>query len=165
MAYSNWSVVFGEQPSAAKWNILGTNDAHFYSFLGDNLAWQSWTPTWTNFTVGSATVTGRYTSIGKLVALTLNVILSGSTMGTGPTFSLPVTAQASTAFIIGHTRYLDTGTANFSGFAALASTTTAILVAIGTGGATASDASVTSTVPHTWANTDVIRVTGIYEAA
>lgn len=29
MAYTSWSVVFGEQPSAAKWNILGTNDAYF----------------------------------------------------------------------------------------------------------------------------------------
>lgn len=29
MAYQSWSVVFGEQPSAAKWNILGTNDASF----------------------------------------------------------------------------------------------------------------------------------------
>jgi hypothetical protein len=29
MAYAVWSVVFGEQPSAAKWNILGTNDADF----------------------------------------------------------------------------------------------------------------------------------------
>ena len=29
MGYSAWSVVFGEQPSAAKWNILGSNDAAF----------------------------------------------------------------------------------------------------------------------------------------
>lgn len=29
MSYTAWSVVFGEQPSAAKWNILGTNDAGF----------------------------------------------------------------------------------------------------------------------------------------
>jgi hypothetical protein len=29
MAYTAWSVVFGEQPSASKWNILGTNDAGF----------------------------------------------------------------------------------------------------------------------------------------
>ena len=29
MAYASWSVVFGEQPSTAKWNILGTNDAGF----------------------------------------------------------------------------------------------------------------------------------------
>ena len=34
MAYASWSVVFGEQPSAAKWNILGTNDAHFDDLIG-----------------------------------------------------------------------------------------------------------------------------------
>lgn len=36
MAYSSWSVVFGEQPSAAKWNILGTNDAHFNDLIGSS---------------------------------------------------------------------------------------------------------------------------------
>lgn len=34
MAYASWSVVFGEQPSAAKWNILGTNDSTFNTLLG-----------------------------------------------------------------------------------------------------------------------------------
>lgn len=34
MAYTAWSVVFGEQPSAAKWNILGTNDASFNDGTG-----------------------------------------------------------------------------------------------------------------------------------
>lgn len=34
MPYSSWSVVFGEQPSAAKWNILGSNDAHFNDLIG-----------------------------------------------------------------------------------------------------------------------------------
>lgn len=29
MAYVAWSVVFGETPSASKWNILGTNDQGF----------------------------------------------------------------------------------------------------------------------------------------
>lgn len=33
MAYASWSVVFGEQPSAAKWNILGTNDAAFNAMI------------------------------------------------------------------------------------------------------------------------------------
>lgn len=33
MAYASWSVVFGEQPSAAKWNILGTNDSTFDTIL------------------------------------------------------------------------------------------------------------------------------------
>lgn len=34
MGYSSWSVVFGEQPSAAKWNILGTNDSSFNDGTG-----------------------------------------------------------------------------------------------------------------------------------
>lgn len=34
MAYASWSVAFGEQPSAAKWNILGTNDASFNNGTG-----------------------------------------------------------------------------------------------------------------------------------
>lgn len=34
MAYTSWSVVFGEQPSAAKWNILGANDASFNDGTG-----------------------------------------------------------------------------------------------------------------------------------
>lgn len=34
MAYASWSVAFGEQPSAAKWNILGTNDASFNDGTG-----------------------------------------------------------------------------------------------------------------------------------
>lgn len=34
MAYQAWSVVFGEQPTAAKWNILGTNDASFHDGTG-----------------------------------------------------------------------------------------------------------------------------------
>lgn len=34
MAYSAFSVSFGEQPSQAKWNILGTNDASFNDGTG-----------------------------------------------------------------------------------------------------------------------------------
>ena len=34
MAYASWSVSFGEQPSASKWNILGTNDASFNDGTG-----------------------------------------------------------------------------------------------------------------------------------
>lgn len=34
MGYVAWSVVFGEQPTAAKWNILGENDASFNDGTG-----------------------------------------------------------------------------------------------------------------------------------
>lgn len=34
MAYAAWSVIAGEQPTTAKWNILGTNDASFNNGTG-----------------------------------------------------------------------------------------------------------------------------------
>jgi microcystin-dependent protein len=34
MSYTAWSVIFGEQPSATKWNILGGNDASFRDGTG-----------------------------------------------------------------------------------------------------------------------------------
>lgn len=34
MTYAAWSVIFGEQPSAAKWNVLGSNDASFNDGTG-----------------------------------------------------------------------------------------------------------------------------------
>lgn len=34
MSYTAWSVVFGEQPSASKWNVLGANDASFADGTG-----------------------------------------------------------------------------------------------------------------------------------
>lgn len=43
MAYASWSVVFGEQPSASKWNILGTNDASFNDSTGINLQYANLT--------------------------------------------------------------------------------------------------------------------------
>lgn len=48
MAYASWSVVFGEQPSAAKWNILGTNDASFNDGTG----------------IGNATITANKLATG-----------------------------------------------------------------------------------------------------
>lgn len=42
MSYSSWSVIPGEQPTTAKWNILGTNEADFNARLETLEA----TPTW-----------------------------------------------------------------------------------------------------------------------
>ncbi len=38
MAYSSWSVIAGETPTATKWNLLGSNDADFDSRLTQLLA-------------------------------------------------------------------------------------------------------------------------------
>lgn len=73
----------------------------FGTSSGLGAAWTAWTPT---ITAGSGTFTsasgsGRYMQIGKLVLY--NVTVTITTVGTGatPIFSLPVTAQSSGGFV------------------------------------------------------------------
>lgn len=162
MAYASWSVVFGEQPTASKWNILGTNDAHFYDFLGDDLAWQSWTPSWTNFTPGSATVTAKYTRVGNTVFFRLYVSLDSSTMGSNPQFSLPVTSIAypDTTYQIGTATLFVSGVTN--GWVSYQSTTVAALFRWD---ANNDNGSITSSLPASWGNGSKIKAQGFYEAA
>lgn len=81
MAYSVWSVVFGEQPSAAKWNILGANDASFND--GTGIANQTITPNHLALSADTATVTTTQTTtstsytdlatVGPTVTVTVGV--------------------------------------------------------------------------------------------
>lgn len=170
MAYTAWSVVFGEQPSAAKWNQLGSNDAHFYSFLGDNLAWQSWTPTWTNLTVGDATQASKYTRVGNTVIYRVSLIFGSTTsMGTGPYFTLPVTSvsPSGTANVpnIGTLRQYESGGTTYSGLVGWRSTTTGLLLTFAVSGSNVIESTITSSVPFSWGNLDEIYAQGFYEAA
>jgi len=75
MAYASWSVVFGEQPSAAKWNMLGTNDASFNdgTGIGTNAITGASLAT-TAITLGYAAITA---SIGPTAAATADADLTG----------------------------------------------------------------------------------------
>ena len=120
MAYTSWSVVFEEQPSVAKWNILGTNDASFndgtgigdgaitpeklLSGTGTDWAWTSFVPSWTSSgtqpTLGNGTITGKYAQIGKTVIAHTQLILGNtSSAGTGSyRLSFPVTPTTPNAY-------------------------------------------------------------------
>jgi len=169
MAYASWSVVYGEQPSAAKWNILGTNDAHFYSFLGANLAWQSWTPTFTNLSGGTIQF-AKYTQVGKTVNYYLKYQLAGAGVAGAVKFTLPVTPSSMYdqlgISLMGIAHYRDAGTASFEGLVLYDSGST---VECRVNGAAATYVTtgnlLSSTIPFTWANTDQIHATGTYEAA
>lgn len=186
MAYTSWSVVFGEQPSAAKWNILGTNDASFNdgsgiaddaitpekltTGAGSSWAWQDWTPTLTNMTLGSGTVTAKYIQIGKTVHLYFEFTLgSGSAMGTNPQFSLPVGAAArygTHSHTIGSAYIEDFANSALQGVTRLqGSTTTASVRSLGTAGTTANLAQISATSPFTWGSGDYLNTTCTYEAA
>lgn len=189
MVYQSWSVVFGEQPSAAKWNILGTNDSSFndgtgiaagaisapeklVSGAGTAWDWQSWTPTYANLTVGNGTSLSTYCQIGKVVFFKFSFVFgTTSAMGTGPTISLPVTADAGayapagTSTRLGQGRILDAGTGTFHGSITYSSTTVMSLVVNNVSGTYESTSQITSTVPFTWTTSDAFAFTGFYEAA
>mgnify|MGYP000988083254 FL=1 len=127
-------------------------------------AWKSWTPTWTNLTVGAGgTVVAKYTQIGKTVHYYLSFTFgTGSSVG-DVMFSLPITStNAGDGAIFGMVRLVDANSAYFCGYVLVNSATTAeITYDNGTGGA----AVLSSTAPFTWATNDRIVVTGTYEAA
>lgn len=184
MAYASWSVVFGEQPSAAKWNILGTNDASFnngtgiaasaitpeklLTGTGTTWPWTSFTPTLTNITLGNGTLVGRYKQIGKNITYYVSFTYgSTSSVGSGATFALPATTYAVTQRTpIGRATYFDTsGTASYMGDVIQNSTTTGLFVIPQVSGALVINTTTSSTNPFTWATGDNILVLGSYEAA
>lgn len=186
MAYQSWSVVFGEQPSAAKWNILGTNDASFNDGTGigsgtitnpkltnsgsfdSSWAWASWTPTLVNLSGGTQNY-AHYTQIGKTVFFRFKYTLAGAGVGGSVTFTLPVTADSdyvATDMIESTCGFRDaTDSTVRNGAIELSSTTVAILKVFKTDGTYSNSANLSSTVPFTWASTDTITAYGSYEAA
>jgi hypothetical protein len=131
--------------------------------------WTTWNPTFANFTKGSATIVARYTMIGKTVTFLLKVTLAAdSSMGTEPTFTLPVTASDSWAASIvplGNCIFNDSGTAAFVGISKFVNSTTAMVDALVTSGTYQTRGQVTSSAPMTWTTSDSFTVTGTYEAA
>lgn len=171
MAYQSWSVVYGEQPSASKWNILGTNDAHFYSFLGANEAWQSYTPTLTNLSGANNTVTAAYIRIGNIVRVSVVITLGvGFSMPGAVVISMPVTGRSDYATTArggtGFCRYTDVSpSANYYGHGRVETTTTFTPLVMNVSSTYASQNNITSTVPFTWASTDYMQLEWEYEAA
>lgn len=102
MAYASWSVVFGEQPSAAKWNILGTNDAAFNNGTG--------IPTASAATASETSSTGTTTSTSYTATLT-----SG---GTNPVVTLTVGATGIVSvYIYSYSNDNGANVATFTSFA------------------------------------------------
>ena len=169
MAYTSFSVAQSEVPNAAKWNTLGSNDAWFYGFLGDNVEWQSWTPTWTSITKGNATVTAYYTRVGNTVFGRVNFVVGSSTVMTGaPIFTFPVTAHAdftSVQHVIGAGLLVDVGASIYSCTIRNQNTTSASIILMGAVATYVDNQGISSTVPFTWVTGDYFGLTFMYEAA
>lgn len=148
---------------------------HLVASTGTSWDWQSFTPTWTNWTVGtggSATNVGTYLQIGKTVFFRVMSILgsSGQSVGSSPYLTLPVTAKSnyvSGSFYshIGEVLYSDAGVTEYFGRLRIQSTTTAYLLVSEASASYGRMSDVTSTVPFTWGAGDGLSLWGIYEAA
>lgn len=129
-------------------------------------SWTSYTPAiggtgWSIGTTGSQAI-GYYATVGKTVHFSaqLQFGTTGATFGTAqPTVSIPVTHSAN-HLTVGTALYYHSGTTYMGMWQIGSSGTTASLYT----GASPS-ANVSSTVPFTWATTDIIRVNGTYESS
>lgn len=141
------------------------------SGTGTGWAWQSWTPTWTNVTVGNGTVTGRYTQVGKIVFCRLELVMGNTSSTSGDIqFTLPVTSISypgtASAQVIGDSRGFDVSAVTiYPGSVVWGSTTVAYCRFENASGTYTTQTINTGTVPTTWGTSDEFSMNFFYEAA
>lgn len=151
-----WAV--NETLTAAKMNEISAS----LNALGG--AWASYTPSWfasgTAPAIGNGTITGSYRAVGKTVDFRIRIIMgSTTTYGTGVyNFTLPSTPSLSTwDAIAGNCTFTDTSLSEHYTYGPVYSGGSNVS-AFATGGTR-----ISNTTPLTFANTDIISITGRYE--
>lgn len=163
----------GDIITEVEWDKLKAYFDAAFPLVGAGLdaAWTTWAPTYSNMTVGNGTTTyAKYMRLGRWIVFELKFTLgSTSTIGTVPTFTLPVTAAARYSNVnndvIGDALLWDNGTTSYRGICVWRSSTTAGLLVHVASGTYVSTADVTSTAPiAAWTTNDAFTVKGWYEA-
>jgi hypothetical protein len=125
-----------------------------------------YTPTFTAFTKGNATVVARYAQSGKAVNVFIAVTLGSTSSVTGSiTVSLPVTAASSAVGNRGLGACQDTGVRAYTMASVMTSTTVVELKPLAASLAHVAEDDMTATNPFTWTNTDKFFLNFTYEAA
>ena len=141
------------------WSYDGTN------WLPINTKYQTWTPSYTNLTVGNGTVIARYIQFGKFVDFIFEFTLgSTSSIGTGPVISLPVAGATIVSSWNGTARFLDNGVTNYIGALNISSSGIRPQTVVVTGTYADAQGGITATAPFTWTTGDVLSIGGTYEA-
>lgn len=124
--------------------------------------WTSFTPTWTNLTVGNATQSFVYAEHGDTMFIDGLITLgSTSSVSTNPSFTIPNSRTSNSKALGQNLRLEDTGNNNY--FGQLYVTSNSIeLYTYDVASTYPTLASITSTVPFTWANGDKIHVGCIF---
>ncbi len=128
----------------------------------------TFTPSWTNVTVGSSTNVGQYTRMGRWIEFVAQITSAASFAITGQVaLALPVTAAVAPSPANVEVWLLDAGTGFYRGVANGTSTTAVSdLIIWNASGTYAEWGLISATVPFTWGTGgDIIQVTGRYLAA
>lgn len=128
----------------------------------------SWTPSFTNFTLGNGTVVASYVQIGKMVFFKGRVTLgSTSSVGASPTFTPPVTANTTiynlAQNIVCGEAWFKAGSAQSLGSIMFNGSSTIMQLIYLPTSTTVSG--ISSTTPGTWTTGDYFNFQGWYEAA
>jgi len=123
----------------------------------------SFTPAYTNLTVGSGTNTGKWNyQHGIMKFRTYWTFGTGSAVGTTPVLTLPLaTATYGSGTAIGITRYKD-ATGGFANSGVIFND--GVIVVLNSGGAYATGDTLTALIPFTWATSDIMTIEGSYFA-
>lgn len=135
-------------------------------------AWQSFTPTWTNLSVGNGTLVAKYVQIGKTVHFRIKLIFGSTTSISGNvSVALPVTPNSdyvdTNTGIDVFISILDSGTNLYTGSVI---TNASGVLQLYTNNAASTNvnfaaSNITSSNPMTWTTSDRLMLHGTYEAA
>lgn len=144
-----------------------TDDDHTQYVLESAVAWTTWSPTYTNLTVGNGTVTARYVQIEKTIHAYYSLTFGSTSAVSGDVgVSLPVAASASyiaATAPVGTAMFLDSGTARYNGTVSIAAT--GFLVRAEDVATYVRQKTLSSTAPFVWTTSDVLAFSATYEAA
>ena len=126
----------------------------------------SFTPTWTNLTVGNGTLQyATYVRVQNLVYVQIYFILGSTSAVTGNIyFEAPVTGVASQGVIGNCTFYDANTTANYSGICSQSGQFIQLLPT-NASATYATNSAASATIPMTWASTDQIALQAVYRVA
>lgn len=128
-------------------------------------AWQAYTPTFTNITLGTGGTTSfYYQRIGKTIALRGRITLgTGGTFTGAATFSLPVNAILDQQFWYSGGSLVDASASAYYPSSLRVFTSGVQIGALNASGAYVAHALTSATVPFTWTVSDIINVSFTYE--
>lgn len=126
----------------------------------------TYTPTFTNLTLGNGNVVAKYVKAGGIIIDQIVITFGSTTAITGAvTINGLQSSQSLSPMIVGSVNLHDNGTAYYSGVARAASATSVEVLAQGAGGTYTTAVGISSTIPHTWATGDQIIVNTVRLAA